>query len=176
MCRGSASLHYNVRSPYRLEGYSGMHNLRAPLVLPWLLLAHIELPQTASPPTDRDPSSTTDQVRLGEILISTPQPYDRDQVAGARKKAEQVRAAVGREGTFADIARADSQGPSAAQGGDLGCFHRALKFVRAVVTGAGTKENTVEWSISGFGCSGKSCGEMTKDAYHAWAESQAAGI
>lgn len=48
----------------------------------------------------------------------------------------------------------------------------ALKFVRAVVTGTGSKENTVEWSISGFGisgfgCSEKSCGEMTKDAYHA---------
>jgi TonB family protein len=99
-----------------------MHNLRAPLVLPWLLLAHIGLAQTTSSPT-RDPASTTDQVRLSEILIRTPEPYDPEQVADARRKAEQVRAAIGRNGTFADIATADSQGPSAAQGGDLGCFH-----------------------------------------------------
>jgi TonB family protein len=32
----------------------------------------------------------------------------------------------------------------------------ALKFVRAVVTGTGIEENTVEWSISGFGCPEKS--------------------
>ncbi len=100
-----------------------MHNLRAPHVLPWLLLAPIGFPQTANPQTDRYPASTTDQVRLSEILISTPQPYDPNQVADARQKAEQVRAAIGRNGTFAEIARAYSQGPSAAQGGDVGCFH-----------------------------------------------------
>jgi TonB family protein len=42
-----------------------------------------------------------------------------------------------------------------------------LKFVRAAVTGTGSKENSVEWSVSGFGCSGNSCGEMSKGAYHA---------
>jgi TonB family protein len=41
------------------------------------------------------------------------------------------------------------------------------KVVTAVVTGAESNENTVRWSISGFGCSGTSCGEMTKDSYHA---------
>jgi TonB family protein len=99
-----------------------MPNLRAPLVLSWLLLAHAGLPQTASP-TGRDPASATDQVRLSEILISTPQPYDPAQVADARQRAEQARAAIGRNGAFADIARDDSQGPTAAQGGDVGCFH-----------------------------------------------------
>ena len=41
------------------------------------------------------------------------------------------------------------------------------KPVTAIVTGSGSNENAVEWSISGFGCSGASCGEMTKDSYHA---------
>jgi TonB family protein len=41
------------------------------------------------------------------------------------------------------------------------------KVVAALVTGTGTKENSVQWSISGLGCSGTSCGEMTKDSYHA---------
>jgi TonB family protein len=41
------------------------------------------------------------------------------------------------------------------------------KLVTAMVTGTGSKENTVEWRISGLGCSGTSCGEMSKDSYHA---------
>jgi len=41
------------------------------------------------------------------------------------------------------------------------------KVVTAMVTGTGTKENKVKWSVSGFGCSGTSCGEMTNDSYHA---------
>lgn len=39
--------------------------------------------------------------------------------------------------------------------------------VTAMVTGTGAKENTVDWSLSGLGCSGATCGEMTKDSYHA---------
>jgi TonB family protein len=78
---------------------------------------------SAAPPVDRVSASATETVvRLSEILISTPQPYDPAQVAEAQHKAEQVRAAIGRGGTFADIARANSQGPTAAQGGDIGCF------------------------------------------------------
>jgi TonB family protein len=37
----------------------------------------------------------------------------------------------------------------------------------AIVTGTGTRENTVDWNLSGFGCSGATCGEITKDSYHA---------
>lgn len=37
----------------------------------------------------------------------------------------------------------------------------------AIVTGTGTKENTVDWNLSGFGCSGAMCGEITNDSYHA---------
>jgi TonB family protein len=41
------------------------------------------------------------------------------------------------------------------------------KPVAAIVTGAGVKENTVEWSLSGLGCSGAVCGEVENDRYHA---------
>jgi TonB family protein len=90
----------------------------------WLLFTHPCFPQAAaSPPSDsRSPASAKEQVRLSEILISTPQPYDPAQVTEAEHKAEQVRAAIGQGGTFAAIARANSQGPTAAQGGDIGCF------------------------------------------------------
>jgi TonB family protein len=78
---------------------------------------------SGAPPVDRGSASATETVvRLSEILISTPQPYDPAQVAAAQHRVEQVRAAIGRDGTFADIARANSQGPTAAQGGDIGCF------------------------------------------------------
>jgi len=43
----------------------------------------------------------------------------------------------------------------------------ASRPVRAVVTGTVLRENGVEWRISGFGCSGAACGEMTSDSYHA---------
>jgi TonB family protein len=37
--------------------------------------------------------------------------------------------------------------------------------VTAVVTGIGTNENAVEWTLRGIGCSGATCGEITKDSY-----------
>jgi TonB family protein len=98
-------------------------SVRAQFLLFWLLFTHPCFPQTAAGPlADLSPASTTEQVRLSEILISTPQPYDPAQVTEAQHKAEQARAAIGRGGTFADIARVNSQGPTAAQGGDIGCF------------------------------------------------------
>jgi TonB family protein len=42
-----------------------------------------------------------------------------------------VHAAIGQRGTFADIARANSQGPTAAQGGEIGCFTRG-KLARTI--------------------------------------------
>jgi peptidyl-prolyl cis-trans isomerase SurA len=75
-----------------------------------------------------------DDIRLSEILITTPQPYDPVQVAGARNKAEELRDAIRRGASFADIAKTNSHGPSAAQGGDLGCFkHGNLSLMLEVV-------------------------------------------
>jgi len=62
------------------------------------------------------------QIRMSEIVIKASQPDDLDQVAAAQRKAEEVRADIRRGGVFADLARANSQVPTAAQGGDMGCF------------------------------------------------------
>lgn len=69
----------------------------------------------------------SERVRLSEILVSTPQPYDPSQVAEARHKAEELLDVIHRGGAFADTAKAHSQGPTAAVGGDIGFFkHGAL--------------------------------------------------
>ncbi len=89
----------------------------------WFLIVRPCSPQTAgSPQVDRVQSATETAVRLSEILISTPQPFDPAQAAAARQKAEQLRTQIWLDGKFADVARDNSQGPTAAQGGDLGCF------------------------------------------------------
>ena len=41
----------------------------------------------------------------------------------------------------------------------------SAKPITIVVTGTGTKENAVEWTVTGSGCSGAACGEMTTDSY-----------
>lgn len=41
------------------------------------------------------------------------------------------------------------------------------RTMTALVTGAGSQDNTVEWRVIGFGCSEAACGEMTNDTYHA---------
>ncbi len=51
--------------------------------------------------------------------------------------------------------------------GDLNVPLGGSKLVRAMVTGSGSKESAVEWRISGLGCSGSSCGEISQDSYHA---------
>jgi len=64
-------------------------------------------------------------VRLSEILISTEQAGDDQQKLDAAKaKAEDVLKQVRAGGNFAEIAKKESQDPSAAQGGDLGGFER----------------------------------------------------
>jgi parvulin-like peptidyl-prolyl isomerase len=63
-----------------------------------------------------------EQVRLSEILIVTVHPDDPARVAEAQHKAEEVRHAIRQGGAFSDFARANSQGPTAEQGGDMGYF------------------------------------------------------
>jgi len=41
------------------------------------------------------------------------------------------------------------------------------KTLTPLVTGTGNRDNGVEWSVSGFGCSGVACGQMTNDTYQA---------
>ena len=76
-----------------------------------------------------------EQVRLSEILISTqPKPTedpktaasitDEQRVATAQAKANQVYEDIEKGAKFEDVAKKDSDGPTAAQGGDLGYFKR----------------------------------------------------
>ena len=67
-----------------------------------------------------------EQVCLSMVLIRAPETDTPAQVNEARHKAEQVRNSAQRASSFSDLARANSQGPAAAQGGALGCFRRGV--------------------------------------------------
>ena len=41
------------------------------------------------------------------------------------------------------------------------------KTLTPLVTGTENRDNGVQWSVSGFGCSGVACGQMTNDTYQA---------
>jgi peptidyl-prolyl cis-trans isomerase SurA len=72
-----------------------------------------------------------EQVRLSEILISTEAKEgdtrsDQERQDQARAKAEEVLQKLKAGGKFDEIAKANSNGPTAAQGGDLGFFKRGM--------------------------------------------------
>ncbi|HEY6308283.1 MAG TPA: TonB family protein [Candidatus Angelobacter sp.] len=69
-------------------------------------------------------SGSSEEVAISEIMILTPKPYDPDQVAEARRTADELRAAILRGASFSDVAKAQSQGPTASYGGFLGRFKR----------------------------------------------------
>src|SRR6202521_2421258 len=74
---------------------------------------------TAASTSDSRQLSVDERVRVSEILTSTPQPYDRAQIIEAHQRAEEVLAAIRRGDSFSDSARVNSQGPTAAAGGDI---------------------------------------------------------
>jgi peptidyl-prolyl cis-trans isomerase SurA len=65
-----------------------------------------------------------EQVKLSEILIPTPNPDDAAQVADAQKKADGIEARLKTGADFATVAKADSGGPTAQEGGRLGDYKR----------------------------------------------------
>ncbi len=71
-----------------------------------------------------------EQIRLSELLITekkaTAPPADQEQeLAAAKAKADDLLAQIRKGASFEDIAKKNSDGPTAAQGGDLGYFKRA---------------------------------------------------
>ncbi|MFT4112214.1 peptidylprolyl isomerase [Silvibacterium sp.] len=69
-----------------------------------------------------------EQVQVSEILIPTANPDDSTQVAAAQKKADDLESQLKSGGNFATLAKANSGGPTAAQGGELGEFKRGALF------------------------------------------------
>ena len=65
-----------------------------------------------------------EQVKLNEILLATPNPDDAAQVADAEKKANGIEDRLKSGADFATVAKADSTGPTAAEGGRLGDYKR----------------------------------------------------
>jgi len=66
-----------------------------------------------------------EQVKLSEILVSTEQAGDdQAKIAAAQAKADDLLKQIKAGANFEDVAKKESQGPSAAQGGDLGLFER----------------------------------------------------
>src|SRR5262245_23204929 len=80
-----------------------------------------------------------EQVRLSEILVSTapkqqpaaqgqnetaPAALSEEEIAAVEQKAHELLASIRQTGKFEDVAKKFSDGPTAAQGGDLGYFKR----------------------------------------------------
>jgi len=65
-----------------------------------------------------------EQEKLSEILVATPNADDGAQVAEAEKKADAIEARLKSGAEFATVAKADSSGPTAQEGGRLGDYKR----------------------------------------------------
>lgn len=63
-----------------------------------------------------------EQVQLSEILIPTANPDDAAQVAAAKAKIDAIKKQLDGGANFATLAKADSKGPMASEGGNLGVF------------------------------------------------------
>jgi peptidyl-prolyl cis-trans isomerase SurA len=72
----------------------------------------------------KDDFKRPEQVRLSEILIPTANPDDAEQVAEAKKKADDAEAKLKSGVDFAKMAESISAGVTASSGGDLGEFKR----------------------------------------------------
>jgi peptidyl-prolyl cis-trans isomerase SurA len=65
-----------------------------------------------------------EQIKLSEILIPTPADANDAAVAQAQAKAEALEAKLKAGGNFEELAKANSGGPTADKGGDLGLYKR----------------------------------------------------
>jgi peptidyl-prolyl cis-trans isomerase SurA len=65
-----------------------------------------------------------EQIKLSEILVPTPADANDAAIAQAQAKAEGIEAKLKAGGSFEELAKANSGGPTAAQGGELGMYKR----------------------------------------------------
>jgi peptidyl-prolyl cis-trans isomerase SurA len=65
-----------------------------------------------------------EQIKLSEILVPTPADANDAAIAQAQAKAEGIEAKLKAGGNFEELAKANSGGPTASQGGDLGMYKR----------------------------------------------------
>jgi peptidyl-prolyl cis-trans isomerase SurA len=95
-----------------------------------------------------------EQIRLSEILVSTqapnpaagsdpPPPPDAQTLAAAEQKARDLLAQIRAGASFEEVAQKNSDGPTAAQGGDLGFFKRGVLAAELEKTTFGMKQGTV---------------------------------
>ena len=111
---------------------SGIAKSYIPVQKPRIVFAVLFVLATTQPSFSQDIGASNNSapalnaVRLSEILIKTPQPYDPAQIEEARRKAEEIREDLRQGKEFADLARTYSGGPSVAQGGDIGYFRRGV--------------------------------------------------
>jgi TonB family protein len=88
------------------------------------LLAEAFAQNAGSPQAQKSLDTTSERVRLSEILITTAQPYSPQQLDEARHQAEEVLDAIRTGGSFSELAKTYSHGPTAYTGGDIGYFPR----------------------------------------------------
>lgn len=74
-----------------------------------------------------------EQIRLSEILVPTPPDATDPVVAQAQAKAAGIAAKLKEGGNFEELAKANSGGPTASQGGDLGLFKRGSPQLAKVI-------------------------------------------
>ena len=65
-----------------------------------------------------------EQIKLSEILVPTPADANDAAIAQAQAKADGIETKLKTGGSFEDLAKTNSGGPTAAQGGDLGMYKR----------------------------------------------------
>jgi len=80
--------------------------------------------QKPNPPADQKAASSTPATSTP--ATSTPATEDPQQLAAAKAKAQDLLAQIRKGASFEEIAKKNSDGPSAPQGGDLGLFKRGM--------------------------------------------------